>query len=130
RLLHLVHHVLGAAAQRLQRAALLPSRTLALSLAECSFGLAHGFTGFAKAFSRFHSHAFQRIHEGLQLLAKVSLALLQLPPSFGKLISRHPLTGLPLLAVLPLLALPSFVPLTCRPWPPLLLAIQPEGFVQ
>src|SRR5690606_18514852 len=111
RLLHLVHHVLGATAQRLQGATLLASCTFALTFAECSFGFAHGFTGLAKAFSRFHSHAFQRIHEGLQLLAKIALAFLKLPQSFGELISRHALARLSLLASLPLLALLSFLPL-------------------
>src|SRR5438067_491185 len=57
--LHLFHHVLGAAAQRFQRAALVADRLVAFALAKRLLGVAHGFAGFAEALVGLHAHAFE-----------------------------------------------------------------------
>src|SRR5690606_676580 len=104
-LLHLLHHVLGAPPHRLKCATLLADSRLAIGIAQRLLGLPHRLARIAEALTGLETHAAQRLHEGLQLLLQLPLALLELPHGFGEFLRRHRLALLALLAALTLLTL-------------------------
>ena len=98
--LHLLHHVLGALAQRLQRPALVADGLVALAFAERLFGIAHGLAGLAKAFVGLHAHAFEPLLQLLEVALQLALALLQLLQRIGEFLRRHRLRPAERIAVL------------------------------
>src|SRR5690606_22632785 len=111
-LLHLLHHVLRAAPQRLQGPALFADAPFALRIAERPAGFAHGLACLAETFTRLNAQAFQPLHHLAKLTLELALALLHLAQRLGQLLGRH-LSALSLLAllVLSLLALLTLLPL-------------------
>src|SRR5690606_4349748 len=71
--LQLLHHVLRPAAQGFERLSLLGDGFLALALAKCAFGTAHGFAGLTETLSGLKTKAFQALLQLLQLLLQLTL---------------------------------------------------------
>src|SRR5690606_22646238 len=111
-LLHLVHHVLRAAAQRFKRPALLAGGAFAVILAKRALGLAHGFASLAETFAGLDAQAFEPLHQFLEIALQLALPLLEPAHGLGEFLWRHALAlALALLALLTLLALLSLLTL-------------------
>ena len=109
--LQLLHHVLGALAQRLKRAALMADSLVAFALAKRLLGIAHGFSGIAKPLIGFKPHAFQALLQLVELALQLALAFLQLLHRIGEFLRRHRLRPGERIAIF---AGAGFV---VRPWP-------------